>query len=71
MKKMEMKKNICLDIIKNDKNKIIQRRICSNNVPYAIDKTEDIYRKGQHNNINTDKIDRLFNYIIDKKWKTY
>lgn len=71
---------ICLDIIKNDKNEIIQRRIYPNDVPYAINrtypyginKTEGMSRKGQYNNIsinniNKDKIDRLFNYIIDKE----
>ena len=79
---------VCLDIIKNDKNEIIQRRIYPNDTPYAINRTypyainrtypyainrtESMSQKGQYNNIsinniNNDKIDRLFNYIIDKE----
>lgn len=71
---------VCLDIIKNDKGEIIQRRIYPNDTPYtinrtypyAIDRTEGISQKGQYNNIidnniNNYKIDRLFNYIIDKE----
>lgn len=70
---------VCLDIIKNDKGEIIQRRIYPNDTPYtinrtypyAIDRTEGMSQKGQYNNIidnniNNKKIDRLFNYIIDK-----
>lgn len=71
---------VCLDIIKNDKGEVIQRRIYPNDVPYVINKTypsitnktEGMSQKGQYNNIsnnniNNDKIDRLFNYIIDKE----
>lgn len=71
---------VCLDIIKNDKGEIIQRRIYPNDTPYtinrtypyAIDRTEGMSPKGQYNNIidnniNNYKIDRLFNYIIDKE----
>lgn len=71
---------ICLDIIKNDKGEIIQRRIYPNDVPYAINRTypyainrtEGMSQKGQYNNIsinniNNYKIDRLFNYIIRKE----
>lgn len=71
---------ICLDIIKNDKNEVIQRRIYPNDTPYtinrtypyAINRTEGMSQKGQYNNIsinniNNDKIDRLFNYIINKE----
>lgn len=70
---------VCLDIIKNDKGEIIQRRIYPNDTPYtinktypyAINRTEGMSQKGQYNNIidnniNNKKIDRLFNYIIDK-----
>ena len=70
---------VCLDIIKNDKGEIIQRRIYPNDTPYtinrtypyAIDRTEGMSQKGQYNNIidnniSKNKIDRLFNYIIDK-----
>ena len=71
---------VCLDIIKNDKLEIIQRRIYPNDVPYTINRTypysingtEGMSQKGQYNNIsnnniNNYKIDRLFNYIIDRK----
>ncbi len=71
---------LCLDIIKNDKGEIIQRRIYPNDThytinrtyPYSIDRTEGMSQKGQYNNIidnniNKEKIDRLFNYIIDKE----
>ena len=50
---------VCLDIIKNDKGEIIQRRIYPNDTPYAINrtypytinKTEGMSKKGQYNNI--------------------
>lgn len=71
---------VCLDIIKNDKNEIIQRRIYPNDTPYtinrtypyAINRTESMSQKGQYNNIidnniNNNKIDRLFNYILDEE----
>lgn len=71
---------VCIDIIKNDKGEIIQRRIYPNDTPYttnrtypySIDRTEGMSQKGQYNNIidnniNNKKIDRLFNYIIDKE----
>lgn len=64
-----------LDIIKNDKSEIIQRRVFPNDTPYtinrtypyAIDGTEGMSQKGQYNNISINKIDRLFNYIINNK----
>jgi len=71
---------IYLDIIKNDKGEIIQRRIYPNDTPYtinrtypySIDRTEGMSQKGQYNNIidnniNNNKIDRLFNYILDEE----
>ena len=71
---------VCLDIIKGEKGEIIQRRIYPNDTPYTINRTypysingtEGMSPKGQYNNINNniinkDKIDRLFNYIIDKE----
>lgn len=70
---------VCLDIIKNDKGEVIQRRIYPNDIPYtinrtypySIDRTESMSQKGQYNNIIdnniNNKIDRLFNYIIDKE----
>ena len=50
---------LCLDIIKNDKGEIIQRRIYPNDThytinrtyPYSIDRTEGMSQKGQYNNI--------------------
>ena len=71
---------VCLDIIKNEKGEIIQRRIYPNDTPYSINRTypysingtEGMSQKGQYNNIidnniSNNKIDRLFNYIIDKE----
>ena len=50
---------VCLDIIRNDKGEIIQRRIYPNDTPYSInrtypysiEKTEGMSQKGQYNNI--------------------
>lgn len=70
---------VCLDIIKNDKGEIIQRRIYPNDTPYtinrtyphSIDRTEGMSQKGQYNNIIdnniNNKIDRLFNYILNEE----
>ena len=70
---------VCLDIIRNDKGEIIQRRIYPNDTPYSInrtypysiEKTEGMSQKGQYNNITdnniNNKIDRLFNYILDNE----
>lgn len=67
---------VCLDIIRNDKGEIIQRRIYPNDTPYSInrtypysiEKTEGMSQKGQYNNIiDNNKIDRLFNYILDNE----
>ena len=66
---------VCLDMIKNEKGEIIQRRIYPNDTPYtinrtypySINKTEGMSQKGQYNNISINKIDRLFNYIINNK----
>ena len=76
LKKLEF---VCLDIIKNDKGEIIQRRIYPNDTPYTINRvypyttnsTEGMSPKGQNNNIinnniNINKIDKLFNYIMNK-----
>ena len=70
---------VYVDIIKNDKGEIVQRRIYPNDTPYAInrtypysiERTKGMSQKGQYNNIIdnniNNKIDRLFNYIIDKE----
>ena len=66
---------VCLDIIKNDKGEIIQRRIYPNDTPYTINRTypysingtEGMSQKGQYNIISNNKIDRFFNYIINNK----
>lgn len=65
---------VCVEIIRNDKNEIIQRRIYPNDTPYttkmtypySIKNTESMSQIGQYNNINN-KIDRFFNYIIKKE----
>ena len=66
---------VYVDILKNDKGEIIQRRIYPNDTPYAINKTyhysiertKSMSQKEQYNNISINKIDRLFNYIIKKE----
>lgn len=71
---------VCLDMIRNDKGEIIQRRIYPNDTPYtinrtypySIERTEGMSQKGQYNNIidnniNNNKIDRLFYYILDEE----
>lgn len=68
---------IQVNIIKNNKGEIIQRRIYPNDTPYTINRTypyainnvEGMSQKGQYNNISINKIDRLFNYIINKETK--
>ena len=68
---------VCLDMIRNDKGEIIQRRIYPNDTPYtinrtypySIERTEGMSQKGQYNNIIdnniNNKIDRLFNLVIN------
>ena len=66
---------VCLDMIRNDKGEIIQRRIYPNDTPYtinrtypySIERTEGMSQKGQYNIISNNKIDRFFNYIINNK----
>lgn len=68
---------VCLDMIKNDKGEIIQRRIYPNDTPYTINRTypyginneEGMSPNGQYNIISINKIDRLFNFIINKNSK--
>ena len=65
---------LCLDIIKNDKGEIIQRRIYPNDTPYtinrtypySIDRTEGMSQKGQYNNIIDNNINNniLSNHIF-------
>lgn len=65
---------LCLDIIKNDKGEIIQRRIYPNDTPYTInrtypystDGTEGMSPKGQYNNIIDNNINNniLSNHIF-------
>lgn len=73
---------VYVDIIRNEKNEIIKRRIFPNDAPYmqnrttpytinkgypyAINTTEGMSQKQQDNIISINKIDRLFNYIIKK-----
>lgn len=72
---LKEKRYVCLDLIRNEKMEIIQRRIYPNDTPYAINRTypyttnrtEGMSQKGQDNNISINKIDRLFNYIINKE----
>ena len=67
-------KFIHVELIRDEKNEIIQRRIYINDIPYAIKmtypyvtkKTEGMLQKRQYNNINN-KIDRFFYYIIRRK----
>lgn len=66
---------VCLDIIRNDKGEIIQRRIYPNDVPYAINRTypystngtEGMSPKGQYNNIIDNNIsNNISNNKIDR-----
>ena len=74
-------KFVCVELIKNEKNEVIQRRIYPNDSPYnlikqpyvtnitypcVIKNTEGMSQKRQYNNINI-KIDRFFNFIINKE----
>lgn len=68
-------KFVCVEIIKNDKNEIIQRRIYPNDIPYTLkitypyttNMTESMSQKRQYNiNINN-KIDRFFEFIIKRE----
>lgn len=67
---------VYVELIRNDKNEIIQRRIFINDIPYAtkmtypysIKITESMSQKRQDNNINI-KIDRFFLYLINKEHK--
>ncbi|MEE0866190.1 MAG: helix-turn-helix domain-containing protein [Clostridia bacterium] len=74
---------VCLEMIKNEKGEIIQRRIYPNDspynqsrvhpytinrtYPYAINGTEGMSPKGQYNIISINMLDSLFNYIIKKE----
>jgi len=63
-----------IEIIKNEKSEIIQRRIYPNDTPYAINRTypytinrtEGMSQKGQYNIINNNMIDRFFIFILNK-----
>ena len=67
---------VCLDIIKNDKGEIIQRRIYPNDTPYtinktypyAINRTEGMSQKGQYNNIIDNNINN--NNSINQSYKS-
>ena len=64
-----------VDIITDTRGEIIQRRMYPNDTPYVLNKTypyvsnktEGMSQKRQYNNININKIDRLFNYILNNK----
>ena len=66
---------VCVELIKNDKNEIIQRRIYPNDIPYTIkmtypyttNMTQSMSQKGQYNNNIYNRIDRFFYYIINKE----
>ena len=56
--------SIDVQIIRNDKKEIIERRIYIKDTPYMQNNQYPIRKKSKDNNINNNKIDRLFNYII-------
>lgn len=74
---------VYVDIVRNEKNEVIRRRIYPNDTPYmqnrttpytinktypySINTTEGMSQKPQDNIISINKIDRLFNYIIKKE----
>ena len=63
-----------IEIIRNDKKEILERRIYvidnpymqNNQYPYVQNSTYPICRKSKDNIINNNKIDSFFNYIINK-----
>lgn len=67
--------SIDVQIIRNDKKEIIERRIYIKDTPYMQNCTYPytqnnqypIRKKSKENNINNNMIDRLFNYIIKKE----
>ena len=66
-----------IEIIKNEKGEIVQRRIYPNDTPYAINRTypysinrtEGMSQKGQYNIISNNMIDRFFKFILNKEEK--
>lgn len=67
--------SIDVQIIRNEKKEIVERRIYITDTPYVqncvypyTQKSQyPIRKKSKDNNINNNKIDRLFNYIIKKE----
>ena len=63
---------VFVEIVRNEKNEVIQRRIYPNDVPYTLkmtypyttNMTEGMLQKRQYNNNINNKIDRFFNYIV-------
>lgn len=66
---------VCVEIVRNEKNEVIQRRIYPNDTPYTskmtypctTNITEGMLQKRQYNNNIYNKIDRFFNYIIGRE----
>ena len=66
-----------VELVRDNKNEIIERRIYINDIPYvtkmtypySIKKTESMSQKGQYNNDIYNKIDRFYNYIIKREEK--
>ena len=56
--------SIDVQIIRNERKEIIERRIYIKDTPYMQNNQYPIRKKSKDNNINNNKIDRLFNYII-------
>lgn len=69
--------SLYVEVVRNDKKEVIERRIYvvdnpymqNNQYPYVQNSGYPIRKKSKDNNININKIDRLFNYIINKEQK--
>ena len=58
-----------IEIIRNDKKEIIERRIYVVDNPYVQNSTYPICKKSKDNIINNNMLDSFFNYIINKEKK--
>ena len=68
--------SIDIKIIRNEKNEVVERRLYiidpymqKNQYPYVQNDQYPIRKKVKDNNININRIDRLFNFVINKEEK--
>jgi len=60
---------LIIELIKDNKNQISERRIYIKDTPYVLKDTYPMYKKVQYNNIKYNNIDFIFNLIIEKSNK--